>query len=148
MDLPAAATAASNEASTSESAVPRPAHPRSHRRKDGQPPRPPNAWICYRAARSQELRALPEYARVAQSEICESASTACPAIAKKELCADYSCALVARTNVTAKIIARLWRDEDPAVRRSYELEAQELKRAHREQYPGARGSSRTGLQTH
>ncbi|GAA5955847.1 hypothetical protein JCM8115_004341 [Rhodotorula mucilaginosa] len=113
MDSPATHTAASNEASTSQSAAaPRPAHPRSHRRKDGQPPRPPNAWICYRAARSQELRAQPEYARVAQSEI-------------------------------SKIIARLWRDEDPAVRRSYELEAQELKRVHREQYPDYTYSRKT-----
>lgn len=77
MDFPATRTAASDEASTSQSSAPRPTTlPRSHRRKDGQPPRPPNAWICYRAARSQELRAQPEYARVAQSEICESASAA------------------------------------------------------------------------
>ena len=79
MDSPATHTAASNEASTSQSA----AHPRSHRRKDGQPPRPPNAWICYRAARSQELRAQPEYARVAQSEICESACTVCCLVVAK-----------------------------------------------------------------
>ncbi|GAA5878150.1 hypothetical protein JCM3774_004311 [Rhodotorula dairenensis] len=104
MDPTAAHTAASTKASTSHDPRPPVAHPRSHRRKDGQPPRPPNAWICYRAARSQELRAQPEYARIAQSEI-------------------------------SKVVARLWKEEDPAVRRQYELEAQELKRAHREKYP-------------
>ncbi|GAA5980548.1 hypothetical protein JCM10908_001687 [Rhodotorula pacifica] len=109
----AAGTEASDEASTSRNPAPRPTHPpRSHRRKDGQPPRPPNAWICYRAERSQELRSQPEYARIAQSEI-------------------------------SKIVARFWRDEDPAVRRKYELEAQELKRAHREKYPDYTYSRKT-----
>ncbi|GAA6061925.1 hypothetical protein JCM10212_001493 [Sporobolomyces blumeae] len=38
-------------------------------RKTGQPPRPPNAWICYRSARVHELRATPEYLKIPQADI-------------------------------------------------------------------------------
>ncbi|POY73853.1 hypothetical protein BMF94_3023 [Rhodotorula taiwanensis] len=102
--LPQPDTQASAEASTSRAPRTGPP-PRSHRRKDGQPPRPPNAWICYRAERSHALRLQPEYA--------------------------------------PKIVARLWREETPEVRRRYELEAQELKRQHREKYPNYTYSRRT-----
>ncbi|GAA5845782.1 hypothetical protein JCM11251_007737 [Rhodosporidiobolus azoricus] len=37
--------------------------------KRGNPPRPPNAWICYRSARVHELKASSEYAKLPQADI-------------------------------------------------------------------------------
>ncbi|GAA6051272.1 hypothetical protein JCM3770_006789 [Rhodotorula araucariae] len=38
-------------------------------RKAGNPPRPANAWICYRSARVHELKASVEYAKLPQADI-------------------------------------------------------------------------------
>jgi len=50
--------------STSE--VPRNTH---NNRKTGNPPRPPNAWICYRSARVHELKNTAEYSKMPQASI-------------------------------------------------------------------------------
>ncbi|BGP36841.1 hypothetical protein JCM10449v2_000743 [Rhodotorula kratochvilovae] len=50
--------------------APRPAKVRiSAARKAGNPPRPANAWICYRSARVHELKASSEYAKLPQADI-------------------------------------------------------------------------------
>ncbi|GAA5922256.1 HMG-box domain-containing protein [Sporobolomyces koalae] len=43
--------------------------PNYNNRKTGNPPRPPNAWICYRSARVLELKSAPEYERMPQASI-------------------------------------------------------------------------------
>ncbi|GAA5876117.1 hypothetical protein JCM16303_007028 [Sporobolomyces ruberrimus] len=38
-------------------------------RKNGNPPRPPNAWICYRSARVHELKSTTQYSKMPQASI-------------------------------------------------------------------------------
>ncbi|GAA5988844.1 hypothetical protein JCM11641_005039 [Rhodosporidiobolus odoratus] len=74
--------------------------------KRGNPPRPANAWICYRSARVQELKSSSSrYSKLPQADI-------------------------------SKIVGQLWRSEPPEVRRQYEQMAEQNKKEHSEKYPG------------
>ncbi|GAA5845756.1 hypothetical protein JCM5353_004707 [Sporobolomyces roseus] len=46
--------------------IPRNTH---NNRKTGNPPRPPNAWICYRSARVHELKNTAQYSKMPQASI-------------------------------------------------------------------------------
>lgn len=41
-----------------------------------RPPRPANAWICYRSAMVHELKSTKTFAKLPQADVCESASLA------------------------------------------------------------------------
>ncbi|GAA6007300.1 hypothetical protein JCM11491_003080 [Sporobolomyces phaffii] len=43
--------------------------PPNKNRKTGNPPRPPNAWICYRSARVRELKNTSQYTKMPQASI-------------------------------------------------------------------------------
>ncbi|KAI0331204.1 hypothetical protein GY45DRAFT_1212592, partial [Cubamyces sp. BRFM 1775] len=70
-------------------------------------PRPPNAWILYRKARLRQMQTEPESARDAP----------------------------ARQSDISIYLARMWRQEDPAIRNKYEKEAEIAKAKHKEKYP-------------
>ncbi|BGP12874.1 hypothetical protein JCM10213_005171 [Rhodosporidiobolus nylandii] len=73
--------------------------------KRNTPPRPANAWICYRSARVQELKSSSsQYSKLPQADI-------------------------------SKIIGQLWRSEPPEVRRQYEEMAERKKAEHKEKHP-------------
>ncbi|GAA5947101.1 hypothetical protein JCM3765_002157 [Sporobolomyces pararoseus] len=46
-----------------------PLKPPNKNRKTGNPPRPPNAWICYRSARVHELKNTVQYSKMPQASI-------------------------------------------------------------------------------
>lgn len=56
--------------------APRPRRPKA--RPEGHTPRPPNAWILYRSAQIQILKADEEISKKPQSDICESSAPASP----------------------------------------------------------------------
>ncbi|KAK0538296.1 hypothetical protein OC835_001468 [Tilletia horrida] len=85
----------------------------------GQPPRPPNSWILYRADKSRELAG--EKGPTDQTSLCLDRPSSRDKSGKGAM---------------TRIVARMWKEETLQVRRWYEDLAEQKKQEHLQLYPG------------
>ncbi|KAE8224150.1 hypothetical protein CF319_g2913 [Tilletia indica] len=94
-----------------------------------RPPRPPNSWILYRAAKSKEL-----------AKGKSSGSTRLTAVSSGQSQRPGKGALT-------RVLARMWKDESLSVRRWFEDLAEEKKVEHSQLYPGYKYKPRRKKET-